>query len=210
VISLFEQISLIPLLISPESSPSWWALLRAFFRHFISRSTSMATMPTTVTSTSAGFQSAFKHVRTTDRHADSLACVAIIASTTLEDVFKKAEELGMPKVGPYNHVLDDVFLASLLAQYGWVATVWKECTSIPMLPDLCLALVDYDAVFEIGRFVVCHKAKASHDAKMVTYAIDPLGGDQKQQVRTDIDVLKPAWYIGVHAMAKTTTAPAKK
>jgi hypothetical protein len=170
----------------------------------------MATMPTTVTSTSAGFQPAFKPVITSDRHADSLACVAIIASTTLEDVFKKAEELGMPKVGPYNHVLDDVFLASLLAQYGWVATVWKECLSIPILPDLCLALVDYDVEMEIGRTVVLHKAKASHDAKLVIYAIDPLGGDQKQQVRTDIDVLKPAWYIGVHAMGKPTIGSAKK
>ena len=32
----------------------------------------------------------------------------------------------------------------------------------------------------------------------------PLYADPKQQVRTDVDVLAPAWYIGVHAMKATT------
>ena len=56
-------------------------------------------IPTTVNSTAAGFQSAFKPVTTKDRHACALAAVAILASTTLEDVWKKAEELGLPKAG---------------------------------------------------------------------------------------------------------------
>lgn len=170
----------------------------------------MATMPTTVTSTNAGFQSAFKHVHTTDRHADSLACVAIIASTSLEDIFNQAEELGLPKVGPYYPRIDADLLARLLAQHGWVAGIWKECTNISNLPDLCLALVDYDADWELGRYVVVHKAKGSHDAKIITYAIDPLADDPQQQVRTDIDVLAPAWYISAHAMGKSTTGTAKK
>ena len=54
-----------------------------------------AVIPTTVNSTAAGFQSAFKPVTTKDRHACALAAVAILASTTLEDVWKKAEELGL-------------------------------------------------------------------------------------------------------------------
>ncbi len=165
----------------------------------------MNTIPTTVTSTSAGFQPAFKPIFTADRHADSLACVAIVASVTLEDVFKQAEELGLPKSGPYNHWLDADFLTSLLVKYGWVATIWKECTKVASLPDLCIALVEYSQDWEIGRYVVIHKAKASHDAKFVTYAIDPQAKDPKQQVRVDIDALGPAWYLGLHP-----AAPVKK
>jgi hypothetical protein len=167
-------------------------------------------IPTTVTSTSAGFTPAFNHVCTTDRHADSLACIATIASTTLEDVFEKAEQLGLPKTGPYNHMLDIDFLAKLLAKYQLVAAVWKEFTDLAQLPDLCMALVDYDAAWEVGRFVVIHKAKASHDGKVITYAIDPSASEAELQVRTDLDALAPAWYIGVHAMGKTAASSAKK
>jgi len=167
------------------------------------------TFPNVVTSSAAGFQPAFKHIGTKDRHAYAFASIAIIASTTIEDVFKKAEELGMPATGPYSHWIDADFLASIFAKYGWVATVWKECTGPATLPDLCMALVDYDTDWEIGRFVVVHKAKGSHDAKFVTYAIDPAAADAKLYVRTDLDVLQPAWYIGVHPMGKIASSTKK-
>ena len=170
----------------------------------------MVMIPTTVTSTAAGFQPAFKPVTTRDRHACALASVAIIAGTTLEDVWKTAEELGLPKTGPYNHMIDGDFLAALFAKYSLVATVWKECTKISQLPDCCLALVDYDAEWEVGRHVVIHRAKASHDAKMVIYAIDPTAIKPEQQVRTDLEALAPAWYIGVHSMGKAPSTAAKK
>lgn len=163
----------------------------------------MITIPTIVTSTAAGFQPAFKPVITQDRHACALASIAIIASTTLADVFAKAEELGMPATGPYNHVLDGDFLAALLANFGCTATIWKECTKVSTLPDLSIAMVDYDADWEVGRHVVVHRAKASHDAKMVTYAIDPTAEKPALHVRTDLEALAPAWYIGVHPMGKT-------
>ncbi|NRR29049.1 hypothetical protein HSX11_02520 [Oxalobacteraceae bacterium] len=163
----------------------------------------MVSMPTTVISTAAGFQPAFRPIRTQDRHACALASVAIVAGVTLEDVWSKAEGLGMPTIGPYTQVIDGDFLAGLLAQYSWVATVWKECTKVSALPDLSIALVDYDPEWEIGRHVVIHRAKASHDAKMVIYAIDPTAEKPDLQVRTDLDALAPAWYIGLHPMAKT-------
>jgi len=163
----------------------------------------MTTIPTIVTSTAAGFQPAFKPVITQDRHACALASIAIIASTTLADVFAKAEELGMPATGPYNHVLDGDFLAALLAKYSLVGSVWKECLKVTALPDLSIAMVDYDADWEVGRHVVIHRAKASHDAKMVTYAIDPTAEKPALHVRTDLEALAPTWYIGVHPMGKT-------
>jgi len=164
-----------------------------------------AVLPTTVASSAAGFQPAFKPVMTVDRHACALAAIATLATATLEDVRQKAEELGLPKAGPYVHVIDGDFLAALLAKYSWVATIWKECAKPSQLPDLCIALVDYDADWEVGRHVVFHRAKCSHDAKVVEYIIDPTATNSDQVVRTDVSVLAPAWYIGVHPMAKTAS-----
>lgn len=166
----------------------------------------MATIPTTLKSTAAGFEPAFPHLGTqNDRHACALACIAIISGTTLQDVFKNAEALGLPKTGPYWDRIDGDFLASLGATYGWVFGVWKEVKTIGALPELCIAMVDYDETWESGRMVVCHKARASHDAKVsITYAIDPSARDPKQQVRTDLDGLAPAWYIGIHPMKMNT------
>lgn len=169
----------------------------------------MVTIPTTVTSTAAGFQPAFKPVTTQDRHACALAAVATVASVPLDDVWRKAEELGLPKTGPYNHVIDGDFLAALLAKFGWVAKVWHEVDKISQLPDLSIAMISYDPAWEVGRHVVIHRAKASHDAKMVVYAIDPTAAKPELQVRTDLDVLAPAWYIGLHPMGKTGTTGKK-
>lgn len=171
--------------------------------------TIMATIPTTVSSTSAGFQPAFNPVTTKDRHACALAAVATIAGVTLEEVWHSAEQLRLPKAGPYNHVIDGDFLAALLAKFSWVATVWKESSKPSQLPDLCIALVDYDADWEVGRHVVFHRAKASHDAKIVEYVIDVGAASTEATVRTDVAALAPAWYIGVHPMNKPTGSAKK-
>lgn len=166
----------------------------------------MAVLPSSVNSTPNGFEPAFAHVGVQgDRHACLLACIATISGTTLEDVFRNAEALGMTKTGPYYQRLNEEFLASLGACYGWVFTVWKEVTEQSQLPDLCIAMVEYDIVWEAGRTVILHRAKASHNAKLITYAIDPSATDSSKQIRTDIQTLAPAWYIGIHPM-KTGTA----
>ncbi|MGF6182736.1 hypothetical protein ABIB42_003772 [Massilia sp. UYP32] len=168
-----------------------------------------AVIPTIVTSSTAGFQPAFKPVTTKDRHICSLAAIATIASTNIEDVWKRAEELGLPKVGPFYHLIDEHLITALFAKYSWVATVWKESEKPSQLPDLCIALVDYDADWEVGRYVVFHRAKCSHDEKTVEYIIDPTAIRQELVIRTDITTLAPAWYIGVHPMNKTSS-PGKK
>lgn len=164
----------------------------------------MANIPANVTSSAAGFQPAFKPIITKDRHACAFAAIATISGVTLEDVWKSAEQLGLPAAGPYNHVIDEHFLTALLAKYSWVATVWKECEKSSQLPDLCIAMVDYDMDWEVGRHVVFHRAKASHDAKIVEYIIDVSATSPQSSVRTDIATLAPAWYIGVHPMNKTS------
>jgi hypothetical protein len=66
-------------------------------------------------------------------------------------------------------------------------------------------MVDYDETWEIGRHAVFHRAKCSHDAKIVEYLIDPTAATPGQTVRTDLNVIIPSWYIGVHPMGNTTT-----
>ena len=134
----------------------------------------MTTIPAILKSTAAGFEPAYGHVSTQgDRHADIFCAIAIVARATLPDVFKAAEALGMPKTGPYYQYMTEELLCSIGASFGLVFTVWKETTKIANLPDLAIALVHYDADFEAGEAAVLHRAKASHDGKMVIYAILP-------------------------------------
>jgi hypothetical protein len=170
-----------------------------------------AAIPTTVQSTSAGFQNAFSFVGTQgDRHADAFAVIASIAGVSLKDVFRQAEAHGMPKTGPYSHCIDSDLISSLLAGYGWASTEWKEVTGLTHLPALSICLVDYDSDWEVGRYVLVHSGvKCSHDGKTISYVVDPAAADPQSQVRTDLKALKPAWYIGVQPM-KASTAPAKK
>lgn len=165
----------------------------------------MTAIPTILNSSSVGFTPGYSHISTGgDRHADVLASIAVVSGATLPAVFKAAEALGMPKTGPYYQYMTEEILSSIGATFGLVFTVWKEVTKISNLPDLSIALVRYSEDYESGEAVVIHRAKASHDGKMVTYAILPSATDPKQQVRTDLDALAPAWYFGIHPM-KTTT-----
>lgn len=67
-------------------------------------------MPLSVKSSATGFEPAFPYVDTkNDRRACLLACIAIVSSTSLEDVFKNAHALGMPKSGTYYQRLDEQF-----------------------------------------------------------------------------------------------------
>lgn len=168
----------------------------------------MTAIPTTLKSSASAFEPSFSHVSTGgDRHADILAAIAVVARTTLPDVFKAAEALGMPKTGPYYQYMTEELLSGIGASFGLVFTVWKEVTTISSLPDLSLALVGYNWDLEAGEACILHRAKLSHTGKLLQYAILPGATDPKQQVRTDLDVLAPAWYIGIHPMK--TTAPKK-
>lgn len=161
----------------------------------------MATTPVAATSPAPGFQPAFKRVPQSDRHDDTLAVIATITGQTLDEIRKQAEVLGLPKVGPYYPWIDGDLIARLLAHFGWVATVWKECSEFKELPDLAICMVSYDADWEAGRNIVMHRTKAGNDGRIIHYAIDPYPHeDPKLHVRTDLTGLVPSWFIGVHQM----------
>lgn len=154
--------------------------------------------------TAAASLPTFKRVPQQGRHDDTFAVIATIAGKTLQEVFQQAEAFGLPKIGPYYAWIDGDLIAKLLAHYGWVATVWKECSSVKDLLDLSIAMVSYDEDYEVGRNVLIHRQKGP-DGKVVQYAIDPyMHADAKLHMRTDLAGLEPSWYIGVTPMNKST------
>jgi len=96
----------------------------------------MASTPATNTAApAASFKPFFQRIsQGEDRHADVLACCAMLCNKSIADIFKQAETLGLPKVGPYyGYAVDGDFMARLLAAHGLVATVWKEAKSYPVV-----------------------------------------------------------------------------
>ncbi|WP_233238834.1 hypothetical protein [Bordetella sp. LUAb4] len=169
----------------------------------------MPSIPTTVTSTPSGFQPAFTRVAQNTDFDCAFACIATIAGKTLTDVRQVAiNQFKHPARGPY--WITETLITGLLAHYGWVGTVYKEVAKVSDISDLAIVMVDYDPNNEIGRHVVFHRATASHAPKTnIAYAIDPAHWvEVSAQVRTDLNSLAPAWFIGVHPMA--SKAPTSK
>ena len=161
-------------------------------------------MATTPTPTS--FQPAFKRIGQQDRHDDAICVIAMLSGKTTDAIFRQAEGLGLPKVGPYHAWIDGDMIAKLLAGNGLVATVWKECTSYKDLPEVAIVMVDYDADWEVGRCVLYHRNTSSDGKTAQPYVVDPYPHtDTKLHLRvgtTDLNGLPPSWYIGVTQMAK--------
>ncbi len=159
-------------------------------------------MATTPQTTPSGFNPFFKRVsQGDDRHADIFAVCAMLTNTSLADTFRQAETLGVPKTGPYHSFLDGDMIAKILIEHGLVATVWKESFHFDELPDVAIAMVDYDEVAECGRCVLFHRQRMT-DGKVTPYVVDPYPhSDAKLYLRvgkSELAALTPSWYIGVH------------
>lgn len=154
------------------------------------------------------FKPLFNRVQQADRHDDVLAVIASLGATTLDNIRQQAEVFGLPQKGPYYPYIDADLIAKLLTSRGLVGTVWKESKEFKDLPDVAIAMVDYDADWEAGRCVLYHRLPAEHSSKVAAaYVIDPYPhADTNLHVRTDLTGLVPAWYIGVHP----ATAPKAK
>lgn len=163
--------------------------------------------------TTPDFKPLFNRVQQSDRHDDALAVIASLGATTLDSIRQQAEVFGLPSKGPYYPYITHELLASVLMSRGLVGTVWKESPNgFKDLPDVAIALVDYDADFaEAGRYILFHRLPESHPGAIRQYVLDPYPhADTKLHVRTDLTGLVPAWYIGVHpAPAASTKTKAK-
>jgi hypothetical protein len=159
-------------------------------------------MATTPQTTPTGFNPFFKRVpQGDDRHADIFAVCAALTNKTLADIQRQAETLGVPKTGPYYPFLDGDMIAKILVEHGLVATVWKESFHFDELPDVAIAMVDYDDAAESGRCVLFHRQRMT-DGKVQPYVVDPYPhADNRLHVRvgkSELAALTPSWRIGVH------------
>ena len=159
-------------------------------------------MATTPQTTPSGFNPFFKRVsQGDDRHADIFAVCAMLTNKSLAEIQRQAEQLGVPMTGPYFPYLDGDRIASILIEDGLVATKWKTSSHFDELPDVAIAMVDYDDVVESGRCVLFHRQRMT-DGKVTPYVVDPYPhNDPKLHLRvgkSELTALTPSWYIGVH------------
>lgn len=162
----------------------------------------MATTPNSTT-----FQPAFKRVAQQGRHDDTIAVISMLTGKTTDAIFRQAEDLGLPKIGPFHAWIDGDMIAKILSGNGLVATVWKECANYKDLPEVAIVMVDYDADWEVGRCALYHRGTSSDGKTAQPYVIDPYPHtDSKLHVRMGtaaLAELPPSWYIGVTQMNKT-------
>ena len=169
-----------------------------------------STSATSTAAPAASFKPFFQRIsQGEDRHADVLACCAMLCNKSLADVFKQAETLGLPKAGPYyGYAVDGDFVARLLAAHGLVATVWKECPKgyADIGFEVALLLVSYDSEWEVGRAVLYHRNTSADGKTAQPYVVDPYPhADSRQHLRVGtaaLAELPPAWFIGVTQMNK--------
>lgn len=161
----------------------------------------------TATSTTA-FQPIFRRIAQQGRHDDAFAVLAMLTGKTLDSLLRQAETLGLPKTGPYYPWIDGDLIAKLLAAHGLVATVWKEAKSYADkdMPEVAIAMVDYDPDWEVGRCVLYHRNTSTDGKTAQPYVVDPYPhADSRQHLRVGtaaLAELPPSWFIGVTQMGK--------
>ena len=142
----------------------------------------------------------FVRVQQRDRHEDIPACLAMLTSKSLDEVFKAMESSGLPKTGPYHGYITETIICGVLIKSNLVATVWKECSDWTGVGDVSVVLIDYDADLEIGRCVVAMRLRDATGKQVSQCVIDPYPG--AAPVTTDLKQLIPSWYIGIHKGGK--------
>jgi hypothetical protein len=156
----------------------------------------MPGIPTTVRVTETGFEPAFRRVQQASDFDCAFAVVAMIANTTLEAVRGVAiARFHHPAHGPY--WITGELIANLLEHFGYETGMYEEPASVADIPDLAIAVVDYDEFTNLGRHVLFHRARAGHDlGGKVEYVIDPAYWVLPQDhVRTSLPEIQ--WFLEV-------------
>jgi hypothetical protein len=165
----------------------------------------MPVLPTGVESTPTSFTPAFPFVAQTNDFDDVFACAAMLSGKTIDEVREIAiAKTRHPARGPY--YFDETLIAALLAQLGFVATVYKDIGSVADIPDVAFLMVDYIESMDVGRHILFHRAKASHaSGTKIEYALDPAPWQKPaDRVRTNFKGIAGTWSIGIHAMNTKT------
>ncbi|PTB21617.1 hypothetical protein C9I57_08290 [Trinickia symbiotica] len=157
----------------------------------------MPSIPTTVRVTETGFEPAYRRVQQSGDFDCPFAVIAMIAHVTLDEVRRVAvERFHHPPHGPY--CITGELAAKLLGHYGYSAGMYEEPSSTNDIPDLAIALVDYDDHTNLGRHVLFHRARCNRDELVtVAYVIDPAYWLAPQDyVRTSLPDIQ--WFLEVY------------
>lgn len=163
-------------------------------------------MPAATSNTAQNVKPAFRAIT---QHSDddcAFACTAMIVGKTLEEVRQTAIKTIKHPAHGQSWPLSETQIASLLAAFGMVASVYKPLPKgIADLPEgVSIVIVEYREQDELGRHVVVVKGAG------VLYAQDPAYWiDEGLRVRDDFANLGPAWYIAVTPMKKPPAQAAK-
>jgi hypothetical protein len=161
----------------------------------------MSAIPNTVKSTPTTFEPAFPYVSQTNDFDDIFACCAMLSGKKIEEVREIAiAKTKHPARGPY--LIGEQQTAALLAQLGFVATVYRDVGRVADIPDVALLMVDYVLEMDVGRHILFHRAKATHTpGTTIEYALDPAPWCKPaERVRTNFKGIAGTWAIGIHAM----------
>ena len=142
----------------------------------------------------------FVRVQQRDRHEDIPACLAILTGKSIDEVFKSMESSGLPKTGPYYGYITETIISGVLIKSNLVATVWKESKSWQDVPDVAIAMVDYDPNFETGRCILFHRVKDAAGKVLAQCVVDPYPG--AVPIVTDLKHFNPCWFVGIHPTAR--------
>ena len=109
-------------------------------------------------------------------------------------------KLKHPARGPFYY--GETHIAALLAQLGFVATVYKEISKVSDIPDLALILVNFHEDMQCGRHIIFHRARCSHSSgTIIEYGLDPAPWVQPaERIRTNWKDIAGHWIIGIHPM----------
>ena len=120
-----------------------------------------------------GFTSPFQRVEMKPgvRIDDGLACVAMLAHKSLEEITNLAIQLGLPEHGPA-WVYPDL-LRKLLFQFDLIAGEEAEARSVDALPDVALVLASYDTRSEIGRWCLWVHVRGTEAVRSFSFVLDP-------------------------------------
>lgn len=145
--------------------------------------------------TTPEWKTQFTRVAQSNDFDDVFACIAMVASKTIEEVRALAiDRFGLPRHGPWWPTQD--LIAGLCGHLGWIAGPYQEATGVSDLPDCGLILLDYNPANEIGRHAVFEKIKPSAGAICI---IDPgYWVPPENQIQMFVKRMKPPlWHIAL-------------
>lgn len=151
------------------------------------------------------FESEHNRIEQTDDHDCLFAVIGMVAGCSAQEVRAVAVANGhIPEHGPFT-VVDDGSLASFLAaHYGWVASIWKECSATHQIKsDVAILLIEVTDKFP-GRHVLFARQRNRGGQPNVELIIDPGYWVPPEGHIRAISDHELSWYVALHPMEQSS------